>query len=549
MPQLASPEPVAIPTQRKAANQSDVSNLAVGRDIFFQPKLTVGSPNDPLEHEADAVADRVVRMPEQNFVQRKCASCEEEGNIQRKPINSFIQRAGIQGGFVASDAVSNKINLSKGSGSSMDSHTQSFMQSRFGTDFSDVKIHTGDEAIQMNRDLNAKAFTVGNDIYFNEGRYSPNSESGKHLLAHELTHTVQQGGIGPIYSSGYPFLHVQRQELDAPVARPTLTDLRTIAQGYIGDYFSAATSGLANFERDVQSNFDWTAFWVAVAGNVIWATASFATGGSAFVISLAGIALSTHAAASSVTSAPEFHRETTNGINDIITYLNNQVDRVTRDVDTDATANNLDDNQTRLHLLGRLLDPTKPEFIMIASGGLPNLSQPVVAASVEEQLLLRASQLHGTAGITHNSYGPARFEETWRVEAFDYFQEPMSGYTYPVLKSQSDWLYNLRGASIVNAPPTISNINQAINSIYHTYSRPIGPSNFPMEKRLILEGDLPFGVTYRFDQNNNITGIDSPHFEGWLNGHSYNGRQYLISLLQMIQMHSHATIPNTPQLF
>jgi len=71
------------------------------------------------------------------------------------------------------------------------------MENRFGTDFSEVKIHTGSQAIQMSRELNAQAFTVGNDIYFNEGKYNPSSDAGKHLLAHELTHTVQQnGGIG-----------------------------------------------------------------------------------------------------------------------------------------------------------------------------------------------------------------------------------------------------------------------------------------------------------------------------------------------------------------
>ncbi len=189
-------------------HNSPYSAAGVG-NVFFQAKLTVGSANDPLEHEADAVADRVMRMPEQSFVQRKCASCEEEDKVQRKSLTSFIQKTGIQGGFAASDAISNKINASKGGGSSMDSHTQSFMQNRFGADFSDVKIHTGGDAIQMNRDLNAKAFTVGNDIYFNEGRYSPNSDSGKHLLAHELTHTVQQSA-----NSNLP---VQRQVPPSPI--------------------------------------------------------------------------------------------------------------------------------------------------------------------------------------------------------------------------------------------------------------------------------------------------------------------------------------------
>jgi hypothetical protein len=74
----------------------------------------------------------------------------------------------------------------------MDHETKNFMESHFGIDFSNVKIHTGSEAVQMSRELNAQAFAVGNDIYFNEGKYNPNFDSGKHLLAHELTHTVQQ---------------------------------------------------------------------------------------------------------------------------------------------------------------------------------------------------------------------------------------------------------------------------------------------------------------------------------------------------------------------
>jgi hypothetical protein len=76
----------------------------------------------------------------------------------------------------------------------MSENALSFMESRFGTDFSGVKIHTDTNAVQMSRELNAQAFTVGSDIYFNSGKYAPESASGKHLLAHELTHTVQQGG-------------------------------------------------------------------------------------------------------------------------------------------------------------------------------------------------------------------------------------------------------------------------------------------------------------------------------------------------------------------
>lgn len=179
-----------IPVQEHLQNETRIHPL---QEMAVQFKLSIGAVDDPLESEADAIADKVMRMPEQNFVQRKCASCEEEEEkLQRKPLASFIQRRESSAGTIASDSVSNQINASKGKGSSMDKNTQSFMQSRFGADFSDVKIHTGGEAIQMNRELNAKAFTVGNDIYFSEGQYNPDSSDGRHLLAHELTHVMQQ---------------------------------------------------------------------------------------------------------------------------------------------------------------------------------------------------------------------------------------------------------------------------------------------------------------------------------------------------------------------
>ena len=169
----------------------------------IQCSLTVGAPDDPLEHEADAMADTVMRMPNvsdtfsgSSFLQRKCAACEEEEKAQRKPLSAsitpFIQTK-TNGEGTTSASLSSKINSSRGSGSSMDNGTKTFMESRFGSDFSSVKIHTGSESVMMNRELSAKAFTVGNDIYFNEGQYNPQSDSGKHLLAHELTHTIQQG--------------------------------------------------------------------------------------------------------------------------------------------------------------------------------------------------------------------------------------------------------------------------------------------------------------------------------------------------------------------
>lgn len=159
--------------------------------VPIQRKLTVGAVDDPLEHEADAMADKVMRMPEQNFIQRKCAHCEEDEKAQRKPF-SFIQKKSNEARTVAGENVNSQVNASRGTGRSMDSSTLNFMQARFGTDFSNVSIHTGNEAASLSRQLHAKAFTVGSDIYFNDGEYEPSSTSGKHLLAHELTHVIQQ---------------------------------------------------------------------------------------------------------------------------------------------------------------------------------------------------------------------------------------------------------------------------------------------------------------------------------------------------------------------
>ncbi|KAA2239288.1 DUF4157 domain-containing protein [Chitinophaga agrisoli] len=160
-------------------------------------QLVIGPVDAPQEREADAIAERVIRMPIPSFIQRKCAHCEQEEQAQRKPLASFIQRKEASGNATASAAVTQQIHATQGGGSAMSGSTRSFMESRFGADFSSVRIHTGTDAVQLSRDLNAQAFTVGNDIYFNSGKYAPESTEGKHLLAHELTHTLQQsGGIG-----------------------------------------------------------------------------------------------------------------------------------------------------------------------------------------------------------------------------------------------------------------------------------------------------------------------------------------------------------------
>ncbi|MEM6359200.1 MAG: DUF4157 domain-containing protein [Bacteroidota bacterium] len=169
---------------------------------FVQPKLEIGKPDDKYEKEADAVADKVMRMPDpSNHVQMKrnngvpdismkCAKCEEEEKLQMKP---SIQRSSNDGPQFASNSVAKRLNNSKGGGHVLPSSIGYEMGSKIGNDFGAVRIHTDANAIRMNRELGAKAFTHGNDVYFNSGQYNPSSSEGKRLLAHELTHVVQQG--------------------------------------------------------------------------------------------------------------------------------------------------------------------------------------------------------------------------------------------------------------------------------------------------------------------------------------------------------------------
>lgn len=168
----------------------------------IQARLEVNNPNDRFEQEADSVAERVVSG--ESSIQRKCTDCEKEGELQMKPLVQLKTNSN-ESEHEVQPWVQQQIESSRGSGKSLPSQTRSFMESGIGADFQHVSIHTGTEAVQMNRDLGAKAFTVGNDIYFNSGQYSPETGEGKKLLAHELTHTVQQGASGQ---------SIQRAKLD-----------------------------------------------------------------------------------------------------------------------------------------------------------------------------------------------------------------------------------------------------------------------------------------------------------------------------------------------
>jgi len=216
---------------------ANAGGALAGTPVFLQAKLTVGPVSDPLEQEADKVATKVMRSPEQRELpcqgeceqeqlqrqpdqeeeeelQRQPEEEEEEEELQRQPEEEeeelqrqpeeeeeeeLLQTAAEHSGSGHQAAAAprnfeSRLKSMHGCGEALPSRTRGFMESRMGSDFGHVRVHQGAQAHALNREISARAFTLGSDIFFGAGQYQPESEKGRHLLAHELTHVLQQGG-------------------------------------------------------------------------------------------------------------------------------------------------------------------------------------------------------------------------------------------------------------------------------------------------------------------------------------------------------------------
>ena len=162
-------------------------------NLKVQTKLAISTRGDRFEREADEVADQVMRMPEP-MSQRQCKGCADASAPNPNYEEFQIKRqANGAGGTreVASDFTSRL-----GAGAPLDTASRSYFEARFGHDFGNVRIHNGPQADTAAASIQARAFTFGRDVVFAAGEHGLGSESGKRLLAHELTHVVQQSGSG-----------------------------------------------------------------------------------------------------------------------------------------------------------------------------------------------------------------------------------------------------------------------------------------------------------------------------------------------------------------
>lgn len=179
---------IAKPPAKAAADWTGKAASLPSGLRTVQAKLVVGSADDPLEHEADRVAEQVMRMPASagsagggeplgrtggaEALQRKCTACEDAAGATAPAMVADVLRA---------------------SGGPLDAGDRAFFEPRFGRDFSQIRVHSDDRAASSARSIGARAYTVGGHIAFAQGQYAPGSDHGRHLLAHELTHTIQQG--------------------------------------------------------------------------------------------------------------------------------------------------------------------------------------------------------------------------------------------------------------------------------------------------------------------------------------------------------------------
>jgi len=195
----AAPKSNFVPVRTGLLAGSSGKQL-VSQPPLVQAKLTINQPNDRYELEADRVADEVVsriNAPHRKAVQHQQLFEESEEHIQMKPlaqqIHSFSEQNFTAGGETGiTPNLEMSIRQAQGDGNFLPEQVREPIEQVFGTDFSKVRIHTDAVSHRQNQALKANAFTTGQDIFFREGAYNPGNNQGRELLAHELTHVMQQ---------------------------------------------------------------------------------------------------------------------------------------------------------------------------------------------------------------------------------------------------------------------------------------------------------------------------------------------------------------------
>jgi hypothetical protein len=205
---------ISSPVEQILFLQRTIGNQAVGMLIksgALQAKLRIGQPGDMYELEADRIAEQVMRMHEpqvsketkvsipagNNSIQRKCPGCKKRIKIEKEEEEEKLQKKEASGSTPdVTPKLESNINAIRGGGQPLPESVRAFYEPRFGHDFSQVRVHSDAKAAEAARAVNARAYTMGKDVVFGAGQYVLQSGEGQRLLAHELTHVVQQCKAG-----------------------------------------------------------------------------------------------------------------------------------------------------------------------------------------------------------------------------------------------------------------------------------------------------------------------------------------------------------------
>jgi hypothetical protein len=194
--------------------------VAAPAGMTVQPKLIVGPVGDQYEQEADRVAQQVVRQldaaarpPAGRAVQRQ--EEDDEERVQIRP--AAIQAQPGAGGLALSPDLEAAVHQAGGGGQPLPDEIRRPMEQAFGADFGGVRIHADADSDRLNCSMQAQAFTMGSDLFFRRGAYAPGSRDGQKLVAHELTHVVQQNvGIASAVIQRLPSRRDIERELGVP---------------------------------------------------------------------------------------------------------------------------------------------------------------------------------------------------------------------------------------------------------------------------------------------------------------------------------------------
>ena len=284
-------ESSTAPIQRKPQNR--LKAIASQR-MAIQAKLNIGEPNDKYEKEADDTASKVVQQinssPQDSSVQKQ-ESMEEDEELQMKSISSIqrdesieeedeelqmkslVQRRENISGGEASEDLESSIQSSRGSGQSLDTNLQALMSEAMGGDFSGVKVHTDSQSDQLNKSIQAKAFTTGQDVFFRQGEYNPISKGGQELIAHELTHVVQQTGK---HSVGTIQRLPTRKDVTKQVGEPRESSKKSLKyKSFLGTLDSYNSSVSRTIASDAQGIADQKTLILQSLENVIQASLTY----------------------------------------------------------------------------------------------------------------------------------------------------------------------------------------------------------------------------------------------------------------------------------